>query len=149
VLKRTPRERARQLWRWSGGAVLAGVVVTVLSALLPAGAFALSIAAATLFVTAILIGAIAASSTTRTPELVWIVAGILVFWVANSALYLHLVVEANSLVATVPPQAVIDLLSTLFVAGTAALVVAGVLAVAGWVVRPGRWLASHGPSGQS
>jgi hypothetical protein len=53
------------------------------------------------------------------------------------------------MVGTVPPQSVIDLLGALFVAGTAALVVAAVLTVAGWVIRPGRWLASHGPSGQS
>ena len=148
-MKPTPRERASRLWRWSLGAALAAVVVMVSSALLPAAAFALSVVAAALFVAAILVGAIAANSTTRTPELVWIVAGILVFWVANTALYLHLVVEANSLVASVPPQCVIDLLRTLFVAGTSALVVAAILIVAGWVVRPGRWLASHGPSGQS
>jgi len=148
-MKRTPRERARYLWRWSLGAALAAIVVTILSGLLPAGAFVLSIAAAALFVVAILVGAVAANSTTRRPELVWIVAGLLVFWVANSALYLHLIVEANTMVGTVPPQAVIDLLGTLFVAGTTALIAAAILTVAGWLVRPGRWLASHGPSGQS
>ena len=121
----------------------------VVSGFLPAGAFVLSVVAAALFVAAILVGAVAANSTTKAPELVWIVAGILVFWVVNSAIYLHLIVQANTMVGTVPPQSVIDLLSTLFVAGTGALVVAGILAVAGWVVRPGRWLASHGPSGQS
>ena len=148
-MKRTPRERARYLWRWSIGVALAAVVVTVLSAVLPAGAFALSIAAAALFVTAVLVGAVAANSTTNKPELVWIVAGFLVFWVANTALYLHLVVEANTMVGTVPPQSVIDLLGTLFVAGSASLIAAIILTVAGWVLRPGRWLASHGPSGQS
>ena len=148
-MKRNPRERARYLWRWSLGTGVAAIAVLASSALLPAAAFALSVAGAALLVAAILIGAVAANSTTRTPELVWTIAGILVFWVANSALYLHLVVEANSMVGTVPPQSVIDLLGALFVAGTAALVVAAVLTVAGWVVRPGRWLASHGPSGQS
>jgi hypothetical protein len=148
-MKRTPRERARYLWRWSLAAALAAVVVTVASALLPVVAFVLSVVAAALFVAAILVGAIAANCTTRTPELVWIVAGILVFWVANSALYLHLVVEANTMVGTVPPQSVIDLLGTLFVTGTGALIAAAVLTAAGWLLRPGRWLASHGPSGQS
>jgi len=148
-MRGTPRERARRLWFWAVGAVGLGLAAAVLGAFLPAGAFVLSIVAAALFVVAVLLGALAANLTTRGPELVWIVAGILVFWVANSALYLHLVVEANSMVGTVPPQSVIDLLGALFVAGTAALVVAAVLTVAGWVVRPGRWLASHGPSGQS
>jgi len=148
-MKRTPRERAGYLWRWSIGTAVAAVVVAVVSGFLPAGAFALSIAAAALFVAAILVGAVAAGSTTKKPELVWTVAGLLVFWVANSALYLHLVVEANTMVGTVPPQSVIDLLGTLFVAGTTALIAAGILAVTGWVLRPGRWLASHGPSGQS
>jgi hypothetical protein len=77
------------------------------------------------------------------------VTGILVFWIANSALYLHLVVEANSLVGTVPPQEAIDLLRTLFTAGTIALIATVVLAVGGWVLRPGRWSSLHGPSGQS
>jgi len=148
-MKRTPRERARYLWRWSLSVALAAIAVTVVSGLVPSGAFALSIAAAALFIAAILVGAIAANSTTKKPELVWIVAGLLVFWVANSALYLHLIVEANSLVGTVPPQSVIDLLGTLFIAGTTALIAAAILTVAGWVLRPGRWLASHGPSGQS
>ena len=148
-MKGTPRERAARLWRFAIGAAMAGVVVAVVSGFLPAGAFVLSIVAAAVFVAAILVGALAANLTTRRPELVWIVAGLLVYWVANSALYLHLIVEANSMVGTVPPQEVIDLLSTLFAAGTTALVAAGVLAVVGWVVRPGRWLASHGPSGQS
>jgi len=148
-MKRTPRERARYLWRWSLGTAAVGLVVGVMSGFLPAGAFVLSVVAAALFVAAILVGAMAANGTTKAPELVWIVAGILVFWVVNSAIYLHLIVQANTMVGTVPPQSVIDLLSTLFVAGTGALVVAGILTVAGWVVRPGRWLASHGPSGQS
>ena len=146
---RTPRERAARLWRWCLAAVLAGVVVAVVSGFLPAGAFVLSIVAAALFVAAVLVGAIAENQTTRRPELTWIVAGILVFWVANSALYLHLVVEANSLVGTVPPQEAIDLLGTLFAAGTTALVAAVILTVAGWVLRPRRWSSLHGPSGQS
>lgn len=149
MIKRTPRERARALWRWALAAAVAALVVAVVSGFLPAGSFVLSIVAAGLFVAGILTGAIAANLTARKPELVWIVAGILVFWVANSALYLHLIVEANTMVGTVPPQSVIDLLSTLFAAGTGALVVAGILAVVGWVLRPGRWLASHGPEGQS
>jgi len=148
-MRGTPRERARRLWFCALGAALLAVAVAVVSGFLPAGAFVLSIVAAALFVVAILLGAIAASLTTRTTELVWIVAGILIFWVANSALYLHLVVEANTLVGTVPPQEAIDLLGTLFAAGVTALIAAGVLAVVGWVLRPGRWLASHGPSGQS
>ena len=148
-MRGTPRERARRLWFWAVGAVGLGLAAAVVGAFLPAGAFVLSIVAAALFVVAVLLGALAANLTTRGPELVWIVAGILVFWVANSALYLHLVVEANTLVATVPSQEAIDLLGTLFAAGVTALIAAGVLAVAGWVRRPGRWLASHGPSGQS
>jgi hypothetical protein len=146
---RTPRERAARLWRVSLGTAAAGVLVAVASAFLPPAAFVLSIVAAALLVAAVLVGAIAASRTNRRPELVWIVGGILVFWIANSALYLHLVVEANSLVGTVPPQEAIDLLRTLFAFGTAALIAAVVLSVAGWVLRPGRWSALNGPSGQS
>ena len=148
-MRRTPRERARRLWLSAALVAAAGIAVTVASALVPAAAFGLSVAAAALFVAAVLVGGIAASRTSRRPEAVWIVVGLLVFWVADSALYLHLLVEANTLEGTVPPQSVIDLLSALFVAGTAAIIGAGVLAVAAWVVRPGRWLASHGPSGQS
>jgi hypothetical protein len=131
---RTQRERAARLWRLSLGVAAAGVLAAV---------------AAALFAGAVLVGGIAASQTTRRPELVWIVTGILVFWIANSALYLHLVVEANSLVGTVPPQEAIDLLRTLFTAGTIALIATVVLAIGGWVLRPGRWSSLHGPSGQS
>ncbi|WP_411700665.1 hypothetical protein [Conyzicola sp.] len=148
-MARTPTERARRLWRWSAAAVAAGLLVAVASIFLPVAAFALSIVAAVFFVAAVLVGAIAANQTTRRPELTWIIAGILVFWVANSALYLHLVVEANSLVGTVPPQEAIDLLGTLFAAGTTALIAAVILTIVGWAVRPGRWSALHGPSGQS
>ena len=148
-MRGTPRERAARLWRFAVGTALLGVAAAVVSGFLPAGAFVLSIVAAALFVATIIVGALAANLTTRRPELVWIVAGLLVYWVANSALYLHLLVEANSMVGTVPPQEVIDLLSTLFAAGTTALIAAGILAMVAWVVRPGRWLASHGPSGQS
>jgi hypothetical protein len=146
---RTQRERAARLWRLSLGVAAAGVLAAVASAFWLAGAFVLSVVAAALFAGAVLVGGIAASQTTRRPELVWIVTGILVFWIANSALYLHLVVEANSLVGTVPPQEAIDLLRTLFTAGTIALIAAVVLAVGGWVLRPGRWSSLHGPSGQS
>jgi hypothetical protein len=131
---RTPRERAARLWRLSLGVAAAGVIAAVASAFWPAS---------------VLVGGMAASQTTRRPELVWIVTGVLVFWIANSALYLHLVVEANSLVGTVPPQEAIDLLRTLFTAGTIALIATVVLAVGGWVLRPGRWSSLHGPSGQS
>ena len=148
-MRGTPRERAARLWRFAVGTALLGVAAAVVSGFLPAGAFVLSIVAAALFVATIIVGALAANLTTRRPELVWIVAGLLVYWVANSALYLHLLVEANSMVGTVSPQEVIDLLSTLFAAGTTALIAAGILAMVAWVVRPGRWLASHGPSGQS
>jgi hypothetical protein len=146
---RTPRERAARLWRLSLGVAAAGVLAAVVSAFWPAGAFVLSVVAAALFAASVLVGGIAASQTTRRPELVWIVTGVLVFWIANSALYLHLVVEANSLVGTVPPQEAIDLLRTLFTAGTIALIAAVVLAVGAWVLRPGRWSSLPGPSGQS
>jgi hypothetical protein len=146
---RTQRERAARLWRLSLGVAAAGVLAAVASAFWLAGAFVLSVVAAALFAGAVLVGGIAATQTTRRPELVWIVTGILVFWIANSALYLHLVVEANSLVGTVPPQEAIDLLRTLFTAGTIALIAAVVLVVGGWVLRPGRWSSLHGPSGQS
>jgi hypothetical protein len=148
-MQRTPRERAARLW-WAALAVAAvGIVVAAGGALLPAGGAVLAVVAPLLFVLAVLVGAVAVNLTTRRPELVWTVAGILVFWVANSALYLRLVATANNTLDDVPSQEVIDLLTTLFVAGTAALVVAVLVSIAGWLVRPGRWNALNGPGGQS
>lgn len=148
-MQRTPRERADRLWRYALGAAAAGIVAAVVAALLPAAGDVLAIVAPALFVAAVLVGAIAANLSTRRSELVWTVAGILVFWVVNSAIYLRLVSVANNTLDDVPSREVIDLLSTLFAAGTGALVVAVLVSVVGWLVRPGRWNALNGPGGQS
>jgi hypothetical protein len=150
VIKRTPGEGAAVLRRWSAAAVGAGVACAALAAALPAVAAVASILAAALLVVAILLGGIAATRTSRSPELVWILAGILVFWVANSTLYLFLFVQANTrLDNTVPSRETIALLSALFMAGVVALVAAALVAVFGWVLRPGRWHLMNGPGGQS
>jgi len=148
-MRRTPRERAARLRWFALGAAAAGVVVAVAAAAAPAAAAVLGVVAPLLFVAAVLVGAIAVNLTTRRTEPVWIVAGILVFWVANSALYLRLVSTANNTLDDVPSQEVIDLLSTLFVAGIGALVAAALVSVGAWLVRPGRWNALNGPGGQS
>jgi hypothetical protein len=150
VIKPTPRERAAVLRRWAAGCLLAGIAAAALAVALPAASAVASIVAPALLVAGILIAAIAATRTSRSPELVWVVAGILVFWVANTTVYLSLFVQANTrLDNTVPSRETIDLLSTLFTAGVVALVAAVLLAVFGWVVRPGRWHLMNGPGGQS
>jgi len=146
VMKRTPRERASRLWRWALATIALGLVAGIVGMLIPG---VLAIVAPALFVAAIVVGGIATTITTRKPELVWIVAGILIFWVVNSAIYLHLLDLANNTLADVPSQEAIDLLSTLFIAGVGALIVAGLISIVAWVVRPGRWLSMNGPSGQS
>jgi uncharacterized membrane protein HdeD (DUF308 family) len=146
VMKRTPRERASRLWRWALASIALGLVAGIVGMLVPG---VLTIVAPALYVAAIVVGGIATTITTRKPELVWIVAGILIFWVVNSTIYLHLLGLANNTLADVPSQEAIDLLSTLFVAGVGALIVAGLIAIVAWVVRPGRWLSMNGPSGQS
>ena len=146
VMKRTPRERASRLWRWALSSAAAGLLAAIVALLVPG---LLVLVAPALFVTAIVVGGIAATLTTRKPELVWIVAGILIFWVVNSAIYLHLLGLANNTLADVPSQEAIDLLSTLFVAGVGALIVAGLVSIVAWVVRPGRWHLMNGPGGQS
>lgn len=145
-MKRTPRERAGRLWRWALVALAAGVAAGAAGMLLPG---VLTVVAPAVFVGAITLGAIAMTLTTRKPELVWVVAGLLIFWVVNSALYLHLVGLADNTLDDVPSQEAIDLLSTLFVAGGGALLLAVLVSIVAWVVRPGRWLAMNGPSGQS
>ena len=149
TIGRTPRERAWRIWRLAFLAVGLAIVVTVLSGALPVLGFAGSIAGPVLLVAAILIGTIALGLTTRRPESLWIVSGLLVFWVANSALYLHLATQANTTLATVPDESIVALLSTMFAAGVAALVAAVLVAAAGWLLRPGRWNALNGPGGQS
>jgi hypothetical protein len=148
-MKRTPRERAAVLRRWSAVAVAVGLAVAVTGLLVPSLVGVTSIVAAVVLVGGILLGGVAATRTTRSPELAWIVVGLLVFWVANTTIYLTLLVRANTTLENVPEQEVIDLLSALFTAGTGALVVAGLLLVFGWVVRPGRWHLMNGPGGQS
>ena len=148
-MRRTPRERASRLGRSALAAAILGVAAAVLGAVVPAAAPLLSLVAPALLVAAILVGGIATALTTRRPEPVWIVAGLLVFWVVNSALYLHLLSTANNTLDDVPSQEVIDLLSALFAAGTGALVVAVLVALLAWAVRPGRWNALNGPGGQS
>jgi hydrogenase-4 membrane subunit HyfE len=148
-MKRTPGERAIVLRRWSAAAVVAGIAVVVAGIALPGATGVLSLVAAALVVGGILLAGIAATRTTRSPELAWIVVGLLVFWVANTTLYLTLLVRANTTLENVPEQGAIDLLSTLFAAGTGALIAAGLLLVFGWVVRPGRWHLMNGPGGQS
>jgi uncharacterized membrane protein len=150
VIKRTPREGAAVLRRWAVVAVGVGVACAAAAAALPALTAAASILAAVVFVGAIMLAGIASTRTSRSPELVWILAGILVFWVANSTLYLFLFVQANTrLDNTVPSRETIALLSTLFMAGVIALVAAALVAVFGWVLRPGRWHLMNGPGGQS
>ena len=149
TIGRTPRERAWRIWRLAFLAVGLAIVVTVLSGALPVLGFAGSIAGPVLLVAAILIGTIALGLTTRRPEALWIVSGLLVFWVANSALYLHLATQANTTLATVPDESIVALLSTMFAAGVAALVAAVLVAAIGWLLRPGRWNALNGPGGQS
>jgi hypothetical protein len=102
-----------------------------------------------LFVLTIVLGALAASLRSYRPELVWIISGILVFWVLNSAVYLRLGYLANNTLDDVPTPELIDLLSTLFAAGVSALLAAVLLLVVAWFVRAGRWDALNGPGGQS
>jgi hypothetical protein len=150
VIGRTPTERATRLWRWAIGPLVAGVTAAVLSPIVSDSvAGALSLAAPGLLVVALLLGGMALTQTTRRPELAWIVVGLLVFWVLNSALYLNLVFRANNTLDDVPDEETIALLSTLFTAGIGALVAAVLIAIVGWVVRPSRWLALNGPGGQS
>jgi hypothetical protein len=149
TIGRTPRERAWRIWRVAFAAVGLAVVVTVLSGALPALGTAGAIAGPALLIAAILTGTVALGLTTRRPEALWIVCGLFVYWVANSALYLHLAMLANTTLATVPDESVIALLSTLFAAGVAALIAAMLVATIGWVLRPGRWNALNGPGGQS
>jgi hypothetical protein len=130
--------------------VLAGVVAAALAVAIPAVSAVASLAAPVLLIAGILLAAIASTGTARSPELVWIMAGILVFWVTNTAVYLSLFVQANTrLDNTVPSRETIALLSTLFTAGVVALVAAVLLAVFGWMVRPGRRHLMNGPGGQS
>jgi len=149
TIGRTPRERAWRIWRFAFLAVGLAIVVTVLSGVVPVLGFAGSIAGPALLIAAILLGTLALGLTTRRPEALWIVCGLLIFWVANSALYLHLATRANTTLTTVPDESVIALLSTMFAAGIIALVAAMLVATIGWVLRPGRWHALNGPGGQS
>jgi hypothetical protein len=146
---RTPRERAWRIWRLAFVAVGLAIAVTVLSGALPVLGFAGSIAGPALLVVAVVLGTVALGLTTRRPEALWIVCGLLVFWVANSALYLHLANRANTTLSTVPDESVIALLTTMFTAGIVALVAAMLVATVGWAFRPGRWHALNGPGGQS
>lgn len=146
---RTPRERARRIRLWALVALGAAVVTTVLARAVPETAAVGVVAGPVLLATAIVTGAVALNLTSRAPELLWMVCGLLVFWAANSAIYLHLAAEANTTLATVPEQGVIDLLSALFTAGVVAVVAAALIAVLGWLLRPGRWNALNGPDGQS
>jgi hydrogenase-4 membrane subunit HyfE len=148
-MRRTPRERAAVLRRWSAAAIAAGVLVGVAGLAVPRAAGAASLIAAALLIAGLLVAGIAATRTTRSPELAWIVVGLLVFWVADTTLCLTLLVRANTQLENVPEQGAIDLLSALFAAGIGALLAAGLLYVAGWVVRPGRWHLMNGPGGQS
>jgi len=149
TIGRTSRERAWRIWRFAFLAVGLAIVVTVLSGVFPALGPAGAVAGPALLVAAILIGTIALGLTTRRPEALWIVSGLLIFWVANSALYLHLATQANTTLATVPDESIIALLSTMFTAGIVALVAAMLVATIGWAMRPGRWHALNGPGGQS
>jgi hypothetical protein len=149
TIGRTPRERAWRIWRFAFLAVGLAIVVAVLSWVFPAVGPAGAVAGPALLVAAILIGTIALGLTTRRPEALWIVSGLLIFWVANSALYLHLATQANTTLATVPDESIIALLSTMFAAGIVALVAAMLVATIGWAMRPGRWHALNGPGGQS
>lgn len=149
TIGRTPGERAWRIWRFAFLAVGLAIVVTVLSGVVPVLGFAGSIAGPALLIAAILLGTLALGLTTRRPEALWIVCGLLIFWVANSALYLHLATRANTTLTTVPDESVIALLSTMFAAGIIALVAAMLVATIGWVLRPGRWHALNGPGGQS
>jgi len=149
TIGRTPRERAWRIWRFAFLAVGLAIVATVLSWVFPAVGPAGAVAGPALLVAAILIGTIALGLTTRRPEALWIVSGLLIFWVANSALYLHLATQANTTLATVPDESIIALLSTMFAAGIVALVAAMLVATIGWAMRPGRWHALNGPGGQS
>jgi len=149
TIGRTPRERAWRIWRFAFLAVGLAIVATVLSWVFPAVGPAGAVAGPALLVAAILIGTIALGLTTRRPEALWIVSGLLIFWVANSALYLHLATQANTTLATVPDESIIALLSTMFTAGIVALVAAMLVATIGWAMRPGRWHALNGPGGQS
>jgi hypothetical protein len=150
VIGRTPGERSARYLRWSLGPFLAGFSAAVLSPLTTGTVeTVLSLVAPVLLVLALLLVGIAVTQSTRRPELVWIVVGILVFWVVNSSLYLHLVDLANNSLDDVPSEDAIALLSTLFTAGVGALVAAVLIVIVGWVVRPGRWLALNGPGGQS
>jgi len=149
TIGRTPRERAWRIWRFAFLAVGLAIVATVLSGVFPAVGPAGAVAGPALLVAAILIGTIALGLTTRRPEALWIVSGLLIFWVANSALYLHLATQANTTLATVPDESIIALLSTMFAAGIVALVAAMLVATIGWAMRPGRWHALNGPGGQS
>jgi hypothetical protein len=146
---RTPRERAWRIWRFAFLAVGLAIVVTVLSGILPALGPVGAVAGPALLVAAILTGTIALGLSTRRPEALWIVSGLLIFWVANSALYLHLATRANTTLDTVPDESVVALLSTMFAAGIVALVAAMLVATIGWALRPGRWHALNGPGGQS
>ena len=149
TIGRTPRERAWRIWRFAFLAVGLAIVATVLSWVFPAVGPAGAVAGPALLVAAILIGTIALGLTTRRPEALWIVSGLLIFWVANSTLYLHLATQANTTLATVPDESIIALLSTMFAAGIVALVAAMLVATIGWAMRPGRWHALNGPGGQS
>lgn len=147
-MRGTPRERARRRWRLSLAALALGVVAAIVGGVLGLD-LVREVVAPLLVIGAVILGGLAATITTRRHELTWIVAGILIFWVANTALYLHLSVEANTTLDTVPSQQVIDLLSTLFDAGVAALIAAALITVVAWAARPGRWNALNGPGGQS
>jgi len=149
TIGRTPRERAWRIWRFAFVAVALAIVVTVLSGVVPVLGAAGAIAGPALLIAAVLIGTVALGLTTRRPEALWIVCGLLVYWVANSALYLHLATQANTTLDTVPDERIVALLSTMFATGIAALVAAMLVATVGWVLRPGRWHALNGPGGQS
>jgi hypothetical protein len=147
---RTPRDRARLLWRWSAAALVLGAVVAVLAIIgitLPVTAGTLACPA--LLVAGVLLGALALNVSNRRSELVWIVAGILIFWIVNSTVYMTMLGLANSTLDRPPAQELIDLMATVFTAGVIAIIGAVLVAAFGWLVRPGRWNALNGPGGQS
>jgi hypothetical protein len=149
VMRRTPSERARTLWLWSGGVAVLGLAAGVVGAVVPETAPALRVAAPVALVAAVLLAGLAANVKSRRAELVWIVTGLGVFWVAVSALYLELLRRSGTELDDVPSEAMIALLSALFTAGTVALVAAVLVVSVAWFVRPGRWRALNGPDGQS
>jgi cytochrome bd-type quinol oxidase subunit 2 len=152
-MRATKSESSRRLRRAALVTALVGVAALVVplvgGAVQEPWATALLFLIPALFVATVLLMALAATLRSYRPEFVWIVSGALVFWVVNSAIYLHLGSLANNTLDDVPSRALIELLSAMFIAGVAALLGAILLAVFAWFIRPGRWNALNGPGGQS